>query len=128
MNGDSLITDVPFFMIYGTKGILKLTCANDFGGQVELLPASDSFTPKPALLLENTSPITGAHRGIGPAELALSIECGKPNRADKEMAYHVLEVIGKMIESNEKKIPLKVRSTCTIPTLLSEEELKQICG
>lgn len=128
MNGDSNLTDDPFFLVYGTKGILKLSCANDFGGQVEFreTPSVTDWQPKAPVILENTSPIVGENRGVGPAEMALSIEAGKKNRASKEMAYHVLDIISQMMESSEKKQVIKVESTCERPARLTEEELKQM--
>ncbi len=126
MNGDSLVTDVPFFYIYGSKGILKLSCANDFGGDVEYVPAPVGFEIPPAEKLELDSPIVGERRGIGPAEMALSICEGRPNRTSKEMAYHVLDIISTIMESSEKKKMLKVESTCSVPEPITERELLKL--
>ncbi|MCR5468834.1 MAG: Gfo/Idh/MocA family oxidoreductase [Lachnospiraceae bacterium] len=126
MNGDSNLMDDPFFLVYGTKGILKLSCANDFGGEVEYRPSPTDWTPAPAEILKNNSPIVGEHRGIGPAEMALSIEAGKKNRASKEMAYHVLDIISQMMKSSETKQVIEIKSTCERPAALTVEELSQM--
>ncbi|MCR5272449.1 MAG: hypothetical protein K6E13_05645, partial [Lachnospiraceae bacterium] len=126
MNGDSNLMDDPFFLVYGTKGILKLSCANDFGGEVEYRPTPTDWNPKEAVILENTSPIVGENRGVGPAEMALSIEKGKKTRASKEMAYHVLDIISQMMASSEKRQVVKVESTCERPAALTAEELSQM--
>lgn len=129
MNGDSNLMDIPFFYIYGTKGILKLTCANDFGGDVEYLPSPTTWGPQTVQVLKSTSPIVGEHRGIGPAEMVLAIQEGRPNRASKEMAYHVLDIISQLMRSSELAQPLPVASTCTRPDALTEEELNALlCG
>ena len=126
MNGDSVAMDIPFFYIYGSKGILKLPCANDFDGDVEYIPMPDGFNPPQPIRVMSNSPIRGEKRGIGPAEMALSIEQGKPNRASKEMAYHVLDVIETMMKSSKEGKVLKVNSTFNIPSPLTEKELSEL--
>lgn len=126
MNGDSNLSDYPFFYIYGTKGILKLTCANDFGGEVVYLPSPTTWGPQTSEILKNTSPIVGEHRGIGPAEMVLAVSQGRPNRASKEMAYHVLDIISQLMKSSELGMPLPVTSTCTRPAPLTAQELEEL--
>ncbi len=121
MNGDSTLMDEPFFLIYGSKGIMKLSCANDFGGVAEIIPTGWEKTDN--IVLSSKSPVVGENRGIGPAEMALSIEQGKPNRASKEMAYHVLDIIESMMASSESKSVVKINSTCEKPAVLTDEEL-----
>ena len=47
LNGDSVIADQAQFLIYGTKGILKLTDPNQFGGKNMLLANSYDFANPP---------------------------------------------------------------------------------
>jgi len=123
MNGDSNLMDDPYFLIYGSKGIMKLSCANDFGGVVEVFPTPTSWEPVESIKLTSKSPVVGEHRGIGPAEMALSMEQGKPNRASNQMAYHVLDIIESMMASSENKSVVKIESTCDRPAALTDEEL-----
>lgn len=126
LDGDSALQDLALFYIYGSKGVLKLTCANDFGGQVTLIPSS--FDPEEAKpqILPNTSPICDGNRGIGPAEMADAIVTGRSHRASAEMAYHVLDIISQMMASSEKQQLLKVASTCEKPAALGTEEVLEL--
>lgn len=123
LNGDSALQDLALFYIYGSKGVLKLTCANDFGGEVTLI--SSSFDPEAAqpVLLPGTSPIRDGNRGIGPAEMADAIISQRPHRASGEMALHVLDIIDTLMRSSEKNQPLTVSTTCTRPEALSLDAL-----
>ncbi len=123
LDGDSALQDLALFYIYGSKGVLKLTCANDFGGEVVLIPSSfDPEAAKPQVL-PNTSPLTNGNRGIGPAEMANAIATGRPNRASKEMALHVLDIIDTMMASSEAQKLRKVETTCEKPLAMPAEEL-----
>lgn len=121
LNGDSILQDQAEFMIYGTKGILKLSDPNQFGGEV-ILMASDSkqweATTKKAV--HYTDAFSENSRGIGPAEMASAIIEGRPNRANKEMAYHVLDVISQMIASSESGRFEEVLSECERPAVLED--------
>lgn len=126
LDGDSALQDLALFYIYGSKGVLKLSCANDFGGTVTLIPSSfDPEAAKPQIL-PPTSPIRDGNRGIGPAEMADAIVNGRPNRASKEMAFHVLDIIDKMMVSGQKQQLVTVRSTCEKPAALSVEEVYRL--
>ena len=126
MDGDSAMQDLAYFYIYGSKGVLKLTCANDFGGDVVLVPSSFDPIEGAPRVLENTSCLTNSNRGIGPAEMADAIRKGRPNRAGKEMAYHVLDIIDRMMESSEKGQLVRVESTCDRPAALTQAELDSL--
>lgn len=126
LDGDSALQDLALFYIYGSKGVLKLTCANDFGGEVVYIPSS--FDPKEAQpkVLPNTSPICDGNRGIGPAEMADAIFAGRPNRASKEMAFHVMDVIEQMMVSSRDQRLVPVRSTCDRPAAFPAEEVLKL--
>ena len=127
MDGDSAIQDLALFYIYGSKGVLKLTCANDFGGDVTVIPSGFPKADDP-YVLESVSPIRDGNRGIGPAEMADAIAHGRPNRASKEMAYHVLDIISQMMRSSDLKQLVKVESTCRRPAALTREDIDRITG
>jgi hypothetical protein len=51
------------------------------------------------------------YRGLGVAEMAWSLRMGRKNRANKEMAYHVLEVLHGIVNSSKTKANQKMQST-----------------
>ncbi len=119
LNGDSVLQDQAMFTVYGTKGILKLTDPNQFGGKNVYMPNSYDFA-SPAVWeeVDNTFAYEENSRGIGPSEMADAILSGRKNRADKEMAYHVLDVIDTMMKSSESGRFEEVASTCGRPEAL----------
>ena len=120
LNGDSVRRDRAVFLLYGTDGILKLTCPNEFGGDVVLLPNVSADDPQPApVKLDFGFDFAQDSRGVGPAEMADAILSGRPNRASKEMAYHVLDTIQQIMNSSARQAFVDVSSTCTRPEPLT---------
>ncbi len=116
INGDSTIQDQAHFMIYGKKGILKLTDPNTFGGDVIYLPAQKDFEDHLAPQILNYGFTYGDNsRGLGPSEMADAIFENRENRANAELAVHVLDVIDHMLGSSEKGAFVQVTSTCKRP-------------
>jgi len=120
VNADSVIEDMHFFAIYGTKGILYLPDPNGFGGEVRLQPnwAYDA-APAPARALGNRPYYADNSRGVGPAELAWSVRAGRPARAGADMACHVLEVIDAIIESGGTNAFVDIHSDFVRPRPLA---------
>lgn len=116
LNGDSVCADQSQFLIYGTKGILKLTDPNQFGGKNMFLANSYDFSKPPVWEeVENVFAHEENSRGIGPSEMAEAVLTGGKNRASKEMAYHVLDIIDKMMKSSDGGQFERVESTCEKP-------------
>ena len=116
LNGDSILKDLADFTIYGTKGVLKLADPNQFGGKIVLISDSHDWSAEnEVIVLENIFAYSENSRGIGPAEMADAIQSGRKNRANKEMAYHVLDTICRMMDSSESGAFVKVESTCERP-------------
>ena len=126
LDGDSALQDLALFYIYGSKGVLKLTCANDFGGDVTLIPSS--FDPQEAMpvLLDSDSPIRDSNRGIGPSEMADAIYNSRPNRASKEMALHVMDIIEQLMVSSQEQKLITLESTCDRPAAFPTEEILKL--
>ena len=120
VNADSVIEDMHFFAIYGTKGILYLPDPNGFGGEVRLQPnwAYDA-APAPARALGNRPYYADNSRGVGPAEMAWSVRAGRPARAGADMACHVLEVIDAIIESGGTNAFVDIHSDFVRPRPLA---------
>jgi len=128
VNADSVIEDMHFFAIYGTRGILYLPDPNGFGGEVRLQPnwAYDA-APAPARALRSeASPLGNCpfgyadnSRGVGPAELAWSVRAQRPARAGADMACHVLEVIDAIIDSGGRNAFVDIQSDFIRPRPLA---------
>lgn len=133
LNGDSNLVDHTGFLIYGTKGILKLANPNNFGGQVTLIPnCADHRNPPAPQVLDYGLDYADNCRGIGPAEMVQAVREGRRARTDKELAYHVLEVLCGIMESSEKEEFVRIKSTCSRPQpfegfLKSKEEEAEAC-
>ena len=120
IDADTVVSDEAYFTIYGTKGYLKLTDPNQFGGDVLFCPThNDRWAPLEYRKLEPVSDLSDNCRGIGPQEMALAIREGRPNRANKEMAYHVLEVLSALLAGGKDGTFLEIQSTCQRPERFS---------
>ncbi|MCD8151838.1 MAG: Gfo/Idh/MocA family oxidoreductase [Clostridiales bacterium] len=122
INGESLIKDIGYFNIYGREGLIRLPNANEFTGHAVLVPqVKDYFSPVEEIVLPNKYSLPENARGIGISEMVDAIESGRDHRANKELAYHVLDVILAMERSSESGQFVHVESTCRMPELLSAE-------
>lgn len=106
-NSNSIQNEKPQVVFYGTQGILYLPDPNRFGGDVKVLlkGQTEPFVLPPVYAYEEDS------RGIGVAEMAWSIRNNRKNRASKEMACHVLEVLCKIGESGKLKRVCELETT-----------------
>ena len=120
LNGDSAIQDQAYFTIHGTKGILQLGDANQFGGEIRFLP-NDPVNGK-WTVLPPVSTLSENCRGIGPADLARCIREGGRHQASEEMASHVLDVIEQMMRSEETGQVCDVITSCQRPAAFSDWE------
>lgn len=101
-DGNTIGAECSTFRIYGTTGILELGDPNRFGDAVRLLkpegepcclPHTHGYNGK-CVLPDATDFEAGyGNRGIGVAELAWSLRSGRPNRLNKEMGLHALEIL-----------------------------------
>ena len=120
LNGESLMKDLGVFTIYGTKGVLFLGDANQFGGEVQYIPeitGMEDMDRDNRKTLKPVSDLSDNCRGIGPAEMARAIRRGgMPKiRVDVTMAYHVLDTICQIMKSGETGRMEHVESTCERP-------------
>ncbi len=115
MDAESYARDEAFFSLYGTKGILRLTDPNQFGGEVLFLPTADAswHFPDP-VVLPPVSSLSDNCRGIGPCEMAHAILTDRPHRTDASMACHVLEVLDAIRDSGSGSFR-DISSTCDRP-------------
>lgn len=122
IDSDSASQDQAYFAICGTKGILYLTDPNGFCGEIRFLPAmpKDGNRMESSVLPQQT-PVMENMRGIGPAEMSDAILTGRKNRAEGEMAYHVLEVLTAMLQGGEKGKFVDIASSCERPEPMPED-------
>lgn len=120
LSGESILQDTGGITLYGSQGVLCLPCPNFFGGEVKLLKPGLDYKSK---CVEEILPLLFEFeddtRGIGPAEMALAIREGRPNRASKELAFHVEEVIDALSRSNNDGCKKQILSTFEIPALMN---------
>ncbi len=95
---------LPRMEIFGTEGNLTVPDPNFFSGPIKLQTANGETKEIPFShgFAENS-------RGIGVADMAYAIQSGRPNRANGDIARHLLEVSFAIFESSktEKHVHLK---------------------
>ena len=113
LNGDSAMQDQAYFTVQGTKGILQLGDANQFGGEARYLPNK----PREAVwqTLEPVSKLSDNCRGLGVADMAECIREGGRPRVSAEMPCHVLDIIEKIIESGKSGRVCTTETVCDRP-------------
>lgn len=114
-NGNTIFPEAAELIIQGTEGIIYLPDSNKFGGQVRLLKSGQYFEEAEFEEVEYQSEYVTDSRGIGPAELAYAVRTGEPNRASKEMAFHMMEVFEAIEKSSKEKRFISVESVFVLP-------------
>ena len=113
MNSDCILDETYGLEIYGTEGILYMGNPNEFGNPVYI---------KKTLSDKVEFPLTHGYaensRGVGAAEMAWSILKGRKNRACKEMAYHVFELMHSIMTSADTGKVVTLESTFETPAAL----------
>lgn len=125
LDAESNLKDLGVFMIYGTKGVLKLGDANMFGDPVTYIPNDlnpENWDKDTSNVLKNVSELSENCRGIGPAEMAQATQLGRNNRANKEFSYHVLDTVCQIMKSCETGMMEAIESTCERPEALLDWE------
>ncbi len=119
LNGDSIPVDLGDFTIHGTKGVLRLGDANQFGGEIRLISHDlrafhEGIKP---VSLKPVNDLTDDARGIGPADMARAIREGSHARTSMELAIHVLDIIEQIMKSSETGSVRTISTTCSRPDL-----------
>ncbi|HEV2073177.1 MAG TPA: Gfo/Idh/MocA family oxidoreductase [Thermomicrobiales bacterium] len=104
-------TEFANLTIYGADGTLRLPDPNTFGGPIKLLVGDSKEWQE----IPVTKPHTENSRGLGAADLAMSMRTGHPARASGELGYHVLDVMHAILESAERGTHIAVESTVARP-------------
>ena len=106
-NSESIFPEQPVIMICGTEGVLYLSDPNCFGGTVWYRAKGSSEK----VALPSTFGYSGNSRGLGVAEMAWSMLAGRKNRANKELAYHALEVLHGISISSKTDVSYTLKSS-----------------
>ncbi len=125
---------------YGNKGSMIIPDPNMFGGSVFVCKKlgqtwKEYKTDKMHLgkinirgksLRANESPINANYRGAGLSEMAYSIENKRLHRCNGELSLHVLDIIQSTMNASRSGKKVKIKTTCKVPKLFSQKEIKKI--
>jgi predicted dehydrogenase len=110
---DVWAANLPNIEIYGSEGSLRVPDPNTFGGPV--------MYTKPGMGKWEQIDIEFSHqensRGIGVSDMAQSILTGRTHRAHGDMAYHVLDIMCSIHDSNDSDKILTLDSKFERPAL-----------
>ncbi|MFC4456545.1 Gfo/Idh/MocA family oxidoreductase [Deinococcus sonorensis] len=108
---DTPASELPRIEIYGTDATLSVPDPNTFGGPVRIRRRGQQEWET----LPLTRPFQENSRGIGLADLLDATAQGSAHRASGDLAYHVLEIMHRVLESAEQGTPLAVQSRVERP-------------
>lgn len=106
-NSVFILPEKPSVILLGTMGVMYMADPNRFGGDVRVILKGNNepFT------MQQSHAFSDECRGLGVAEMAWSMRMGRKNRANKEMAYHALEVLHGIVTSSNAKSNQVMKST-----------------
>ena len=107
-------TSLPHIEIYGSEGSLSMPDPNTFGGPVQVKSATDEEWRDVPL----THPYTENSRGLGVRDMVEAIHENRPQRANGEMAFHVLDLMQSFEESSISGQHIEIQSRCERPAAL----------
>jgi predicted dehydrogenase len=121
-------TDLPNLQLYCSGGILAVPDPNTFGGPVRIRSSEDEseWRETPLIYRHTDSQPPRNYRGLGVVDMALAIRTGGQPRASGELAYHVLDVMMSILESNATGTYVEVTSRANRPSLLPLEEATRV--
>jgi predicted dehydrogenase len=116
---------LPFVEVYGTDGSLTVPFTDEFGGAPLLRrgePADLGYVPtEPGggrWMEVGMTHSDATRRGVAIADMAHALRTGAPFRANREFAYHSLEIMLAFDEASERGEHIELRSSCERPAAL----------
>ncbi len=106
-NSIFILPEKPHVVLCGTMGIMYMADPNSFGGDVKVILKGNNEP----FIMPPSHAFSDECRGLGVAEMAWSMRQGRINRANKEMAYHALEVLHGIVKSSETRSNHVMQST-----------------
>lgn len=107
-------SNLPKIEIYGSEGTLSVPDPNKFGGTILLSRAGQSEWKE----MPYTHGYAENSRGLGAADMARAIACGRKHRAGGELAYHVLDIMNGFYEASGEGKHVTLASTCESPEMM----------
>jgi predicted dehydrogenase len=106
-NSIFILPEKPSVVLFGTLGVMYMADPNRFGGDVRVILKGNNepFT------MQQSHAFSTECRGLGVAEMAWSMRMGRKNRANKDLAYHALEVLHGIVKSSLTKSNQSMQST-----------------
>lgn len=101
------VPEKPSLVLFGTMGVLYMADPNNFGGEVKVILKGNNEP----VVMQQSHAFHEEYRGLGVAEMAWSMRNGRKNRANKEMAYHALDVLHAIVRSGDMKSNQILQST-----------------
>ena len=98
-NSIFILPEKPSLVLFGSMGVMYMADPNGFGGEVKLILKGNNEP----FIMQQSHAFSEEYRGLGVAEMAWSMRRGRKNRANKEMAYHALEVLHGIVKSSQLK-------------------------
>jgi predicted dehydrogenase len=106
-NSIFILPEQPSLVLFGSLGVMYMADPNRFGGDVRIILKGNSEP----FIMQQSHAFNVEYRGLGAAEMAWSLRMGRKNRANKEMAFHALEVLHGIVKSSETKSNQVITST-----------------
>lgn len=119
MSFDVLAHTLPHIEIYGSEGTIGVPDPNGFGGPVRIKRGGGDWEEVPV-----TRPYDQNSRGLGVLDMALAIKNNRPHRASGALAFHVLDIMGAILESNERGEHILLHSGLNRPEPMGSVELQ----
>lgn len=112
--------DLPNIQIYCAGGILSVPDPNTFGGPVRFRPSKEdsAWSGIPLAYRHTDSRAPRNFRGLGVVEMVRAVRNGQQPRASGRLAFHALDVMVSILESNATGRAVRVESTCNQPPLM----------
>ena len=107
---------LPRIEVYGTEGTISVPDPNTFHGPVFLQRQSGEWQN-----IAVSSEYEKNVRGLGVAEMVQAMQYNRMQRANGELAYHVLDTMQSLLESSESGKHMDLASTCSKPAFLGTE-------
>jgi predicted dehydrogenase len=106
-NSIFILPEKPSLVLFGALGILYMADPNQFGGEVKVILKGNNEP----FVMQQSHAFSDECRGLGVAEMAWALRMGRKNRANKEMAYHALEVLHGLVKGSETRANHVMQST-----------------
>ncbi|HEY5140010.1 MAG TPA: Gfo/Idh/MocA family oxidoreductase [Methylococcales bacterium] len=117
---DVIKNSMPPIEVHGTQASLSVPDPNSFGGPVQICSAGTCEWQPVDLCFANSE----NSRGLGVEDMALALSQHKSPRTDGTIAYHVLEIMHKLHQSDQMGKRIEIESSCQRPEPMPQSGLR----